>query len=271
MERLDFRLRRLNLPAEAIGSERGDGEFHPRGGAETLLRLFVFRENLPLGRRVGLHLPGVRLHHHEPDLSRRDPEQVLRFRFRDERPGGEETLDLFQRDLDPLGGLELGRRDAVVGEDRPVQVVPELPVLLERGDGDDLPLHLLVRGRQSHLRGLLEQDLPLDQRVHRLLLQVERLGHLRREGGTVHLPVRLLEAGDGLGQLVRRDRLSAHGGGHVPTLFGVGADSPPDEGQRDEGEDDLDGPGAGVATEYGEHGEEVLLSMGMKTSSNVTF
>src|SRR5512143_961483 len=215
--------------------------------------------------------PSVGGHHQEPDLPRGDPEQLLRLRFRDERPRCEETLDFFQRDLDPFRSLELGGTDAVIGEDGAIQVVPELPVLLERGNGGDLPLHLLVRGRQSHFRGLFEKDLLLDQGVHRRLLQVERIGHLGREGGSVHLPVGLLEAGDGLGQLVRGDRLSAHGGGHVPALFGVGADSPPDEGQRDEGEDDLDGPGAGVAAEYGEHGGEVLLSMEMNALPNVPF
>ena len=271
VERLDLGLRRLDLPAEAIGSEGGDGELHPRGSAETFLRLFVFREDLPLGRRVGLRLPWVRRHHQEPDLPRRDPEQLPGFRLRYQRPGSEEPLDLLQRDLDSFGGLELGDADTVVGEDRAVPFLPELPVLLERGNGGDLQLHLLVRGRQPHLRGLRDQDLPLDQGIHRLLLQIEGLGHLRREGGSVPLPVRLLEAGDGLGQLVRRDRLSAHGGGHVPVPFGVGADSPPDEGQRDEGENDLDGPGAGVAAEYGEHGEKVLLSMEMKVLSNVPF
>ncbi len=271
MERLDLGLRGGDLPAEVIGSEGCDDEFHPRRSPEPFLPLFVFREDLSLGHRSGLPLPGIRRYHQEPDLSRGNPEKLLRFRLRDERPGGDQILDLLHRDLDPSGGLELGRGDAVIGKDRAVQLVPELSALLERGNGGDLPLHLLVRGRQPHLRGLREQDFSLDQGVHRLLPQVERLGHLRGECGPVHLPVRLLEVGNGPGQFVHRDRLSAHGGGHVPVPFGVGADSPPDEGQRDEGEDDLDGPGAGVAAEYGEHGEEVLLSMGMNVRPNVPF
>ena len=272
MERLDLGLRRGDLPAEVIGSEGCDDEFHPRRSPEPFLPLFVFREDLSLGRIApAFPFPGSA----DTTRSRTFREETRKSSFASvsgtSAPAATRSLTFFIVISTRLGGLELGRGDAVIGKDRAVQLVPELSALLERGNGGDLPLHLLVRGRQPHLRGLREQDFSLDQGVHRLLPQVERLGHLRGECGPVHLPVRLLEVGNGPGQIVRRDRLSAHGGGHVPVPFGVGADSPPDEGQRDEGEDDLDGPGAGVAAEYGEHGEEVLLSMGMKVRSNVPF
>src|SRR3989304_6088954 len=57
-------------------------------------------------------------------------------------------------------------------------------------------------------------------------------------------------------ELRQGDLFPADGGGHVAPALGVRTHAPPDERERDEGKDELDGPGTGVPAKHVEHGAD---------------